>query len=158
MLTEWTHTRAKKQHSIKTPGHPLVHEFLLPVFELCINGTKQYVPFCVRSLSLSILCAGFIDDTACRWSSFWLSAVTIPLCESSAVHLSTTGGMWGIFSEGLLWRVLHKHTSMCLLLNICSHFSWASLKNGIAGHRDMHVQCQQVLPMDVPTSTPTSNG
>lgn len=36
------------------------HEFLLPVFELCINGTKQYVPFCVQSLSLIILFAGFV--------------------------------------------------------------------------------------------------
>lgn len=42
------------------------HEFLSPVFELCISGTKQYVPFCVQSLSLSILFAGFIYVTACR--------------------------------------------------------------------------------------------
>lgn len=116
------------------------HKFLWPVSELCISGTQQYVPFCAQSLSCSILFAGFTFAIACSWSSLWLSAAcssNVWLFHSSPAHY---WGACGAFSVRAYPEECFINTSTCLLLNTYNYFSWVSLRSGIAGHGDMHVQ------------------
>lgn len=89
-LTHITSLGIKKQNSITTPRDPFpltpppwqreqspdfdIHEFFLPVFELCTNRIKENEPFCIGFLWLSI-CLPDPSVTACSQSAFVLSAV-----------------------------------------------------------------------------------
>lgn len=153
MLTKWTHTRVKKQNSIKTLGDPpglcrlplpgsmsalptltSMNSFRLFLNFVSVEPNSMY-PF-VSSLFRSASCLQDSSMSLHAGEVHFGSVLLLFLCVIlPQFTCALQRGMWGIFSEGFLWRVLHKHTSTCpwgvellaigtCMFNVSRSFQW----------------------------------
>ena len=75
-----------------SPWQPLIYFFCLylPILDIYVNGTLQYVAFCVRLLSLSIMFSRFIHVVACI-NTFYCQIIFYYTVIPHFIHSSVDG-------------------------------------------------------------------